>query len=209
MSRTYKHLQLAMLATSPLWLETVGHGDTINHGDLGPGTRVGEADGIPECEPLPEGVSMIPTLRTGWARMVNGSIHILLSDTALRCPRSENGSDALLDVPPCGDAMWLLTYDLPEEMQAVGTYQLSEHAVNWDMSQRSETDTGLGCGSSCASMSVGASFIPGATGPDAQLELFSINDQCITGRIVGLDQSNQTVPPPPELNGAFRAVRCD
>jgi hypothetical protein len=217
MNKTYRQLQLLMLATSPMWLETVGLGDTINHGDLGLGSRVSETSEIPGCDPFPEDPgaiptmvsTMIPTLRTGWARMMNGQLHVLLSDASLGCPDAPNSSDSFVDVPACGTEAWTLHYDLPEEMQAVGTYQLSEHVVNWELLQQSAGDAGVGCSSGCASTTLGSSFTPGGQGPEAQLELFSINDQCITGRIIGLDLSNQIVPPRPQLNGAFRAVRCD
>ncbi len=209
MNRVYKRLRLLWLASSPVWIPAVGLGETIDHGDLGPGSRVAEATEIPGCDPLPEDPGLIPDLQTGWARMVNGNLHVLLSDVALGCPGPNGSSDATAFLPGCGTAMWTLNYDLPEEMQAVGVYNLADHVVNWDFSQRSEGEAGVGCGSSCATTTVGASFIPGNNGPDAELEIYGINDRCITGRISGLNSSGQSVPPPPELNGAFRAVRCD
>lgn len=199
-------LQRALLVGSPLWLSALSLGGTIHHGDLGAGTRVHEAE-VPGCEQLPQDAPLIPTLRTGWAQMRSGKLHVMLSDTPMRCP------DAALTstdgVPACGASMWTLDYDLPEEMQAVGLYDLTQHVVNWDLRQQSADDAGGGCTSACATMSVGASFNPGGQGPEGQLEVLGINDGCITGRIMGLDQSGQLAPPPPELNGAFRAVRCD
>lgn len=208
MTMTIRRLQLVLLATSPMWLETVGLGETIDHGDLGLGARVGEAGDIPGCDPLPEDPGLIPNLQTGWARMINGKLHVLLSDSGLRCPNSNGGTDSS-SLPQCGSDTWILRYDLPEEMQATGTYELSEHVVNWNLSQQMADDPGVGCASTCATMTLGASFTPGGTGPDARLEVLSINDQCITGRISELDLSGQIIPPPPQLNGSFRAVRCD
>jgi hypothetical protein len=207
-NKTYLRLKLVLLACSPIWLLAVGLGGTINHGDLGPGTRVSEAD-VPGCEPLPDDANLIPNLRTGWARMTNGQLHVLLSDAALHCPNPQNIAASLNSTPACGTEMWTLNYDLPEEMQAVGIYNLTEHAVNWDLIQQSADALEPGCTSSCATMTMGGTFIPGGEGPQAQLEVLSIDARCITGRIIGLDQSGQIVPPPPELNGAFRAVRCD
>jgi len=204
MSRSHKRLQLLLLASSPMWLQTIGFGGTIDHGDLGLGARVGESIDLPGCDPLPEDPGLIPTLRTGWARMVHGQLHVTLSDTALTCPDANSITDPMV----CNEA-WILNYDLPEELQAVGTYQLSDHAVDWQLTQQLPTHGALSCASPCGSFSRLSGHRADGKGPDARLEILGINEQCITGRIGDLDLSGQVSPPPPQLNGAFRAIRCD
>src|SRR5690606_31119406 len=117
-------------------------------------------------------------------------------------------ADGITDPMTCDEA-WLLSYELPEQLRAVGAYQLSDHAVNWRFTQQVSTDAALGCATPCGVFSPTGGIRVDGRGPDARLEILGINEQCITGRIKDLDLSAQVSPPPPQLNGVFRAVRCD
>lgn len=210
MRRIKTHVHLLLLVSSPWWLETVGHGDTIDHGELDPGTHVGTAEGPQGCDPLPEDPVLIPGLRSGWLYTTSGGqLRVVLSDSALPCPDPDNPSAMSATLPPCSGSAWLLGFDLPEELRAVGVYELTEHAVNWHLVQQFSDEPSLGCASTCGTSTITGGVSVGGRGPDARLELFSINEHCITGRIAELDQSGQILPPPPQLNGAFRLLRCD
>lgn len=204
MRNSLKRLNLMLLASSPMWLETVGRTETIDHGDLGLGSHVGEPGDIPGCDPLPEDPGLIVGLRSGWFTEIDGTPRVTLSDTAAACPGSE--TDPLDSGMLCGTSAWVLNFALPPEMREVGMYQLSEHAVSWDLQQQS-SEQGLACGSSCGASSTGG-FVPGTNGPNGTLELVSMNENCMIGRFTDVDLSNQIVPPPPKLDGVFRAVRC-
>src|SRR5262249_20383992 len=111
----------------------------------------------------------------------------------------------------CGSA-WQFSLTIPAELQKPGTYQLSSFPVGYEQSITSAGGES-GCGH-CAASGGGTSGTtgggpPGAgTGPrGAVLEIYSVTDLCITGRVQGLE-SGQISPPPPSFNGAFHAVRC-
>jgi hypothetical protein len=68
--------------------------------------------------------------------------------------------------------------------------------------------SGAGCSGACSGLSgVGGSSNPTAPGPPGTLEIYSVSDECITGRVQWLT-TGQIAPPPPSLDGAFHAVRC-
>lgn len=205
MRNSIKRLNLVLLASSPMWLETVGRTETIDHGDLGPGSHVGDPGDIAGCDPLPEDPGFIVGLRSGWFTEIDGTPRVLLSDTASACPGSE--TNPLDSGMLCGTSAWVLNFSLPSEMREVGMYELSEHVVSWDLQQQS-SEQGLACGSSCGVSSTGGVVALDGTGPQGTLELVSLNDNCITGRFADVDLSSQIVPPPPKLEGLFRAVRC-
>lgn len=212
MHRLHRRLSFVLLAASPLWLEAIGHGETIDHGDLGPGTRVGEGFTPEGCDPMPEDPGFIAGLQSGWLREQDGRLHLRLSNIPVACPRSApSPTELLANHPVCSEDAWSLDFDLPEEMQAPGLYELSEHIVNIAVQQSLQDPPTLGCSAGCGSttLSNGAVGTLDGHGPAGQIELYSVNATCITGRIISLDQANQIIPPPPKVEGAFRAVRCE
>lgn len=206
MRKSFKQLNLALLAASPMWLEAVGRTETIDHGDLGLGSHVGEPVDIPGCDPLPEDPGLIVGLRSGWFSELDGTPRVLLSDVASGCPGSE--TNALDSGMLCGRSAWVLNFSLPREMREPGMYELSEHVVSWDLQQQF-SDPALGCGSGCGVSSTGSAVPSTNIGPKGTFELLSMNERCLIGRFTDIDLSNQIAPPPPNLDGLFRAVRCD
>jgi hypothetical protein len=62
-----------------------------------------------------------------------------------------------------------------------------------------------GCGDSCSMSAKGIGSIL-LTDPGATLEIYSADDQCITGKITGL--KDPTFADAPNYNGTFFALRC-
>lgn len=182
------------------------NGETVRHGEFGPGSQVPE-ESAALCEELPDDVEMIPGLTTGWAvaQEDSGAVRLIFSDIALACENDADSSLSEISRTECISG-WSYSYVLPAEVLVPGSYNLADYAVDF-REQQSTAEHNAGCSSECAGSGIGGGTAPSGNGPDAVLEIYSVSDECITGRLTGLD-TGQISPPPPELNGAFHAVRC-
>lgn len=182
-------------------------GETIEHGEFGVGSNVpGDSSAI--CADLPGGVELIPELTSGWAltNTGTGGVRLIFSDLALECRAGTEAATLKQASDNCISA-WSASFELPAELLQPGTYDLSQYAVSFEP-LTAHTEPGFAC-SSCSSPGPVAGPQRGdGRGPDATLEIYTVTDNCITGRIAGLT-TGQNFPPPPEYNGGFHAVRCE
>jgi len=200
-------LCIAAVVGLPALLEQYGVADSLDHGSdaLGPGSQIPERSAA-LCEELPNDVDFIPELRSGWAVTESDGkrVSLVFSDAALGCI-----ADPALAIQElsshCVEA-WSYTLTVPTEILKPGKYDLADYSVGFTQAS-SFSDRGAGCQSECDHGMVGGGTAPGAR-IEATLEVFSVSDECITGRIRGLE-SGQISPPPPEWNGGFHAVRCE
>jgi hypothetical protein len=208
---------VALFGLGPILFGKSSRSETISHGV--PPVPPDPGNTIPQgsqaiCPGVPDGVALIPGLRTGRAiaQPSSATVRLLFSDQPLPC--QELGSDGIAKIgqETCV-SLWIFSISLPPEMQMPGVYTLGDHPVVLDVSSRvaselPSTSTG-GCGGAGACS--GGGFSAGGGGgpgfPPGTVEIYSVTDQCITGRFEGL-MIGQTQPPPPDFNGAFHAVRC-
>lgn len=204
--RINKPLALFVLS-SPLLFDSLGEAQTIDHSDYGPGGQVPE-ESSKLCPALPEGTDFIPNLTTGWAVKQSGpegGVRLVFSDISLAC--SDDADQTLTDLArqQCISG-WAYSLFIPSDLLEPGLYELDDYTVEFRQ-QAVKAEAGLGCEDECGVSGTGAGTAPGAK-LNAQLEIFSVSDECITGRVIGLE-TGQISPPPPELNGGFHAVLCD
>jgi hypothetical protein len=207
-SKSLPWVALAALASTVLG--KASQGETITHGV--PPVPPDPGDTVPAgseaiCPGVPPGVALIPNLRTGRAidEPATGGIRLLFSDLALAC--QELGDEGIGPIAQdlCVNA-WSFSMLLSPEMQMPGVYKPS-FLPEFTMSVATMTPT-PGCGGRCTG---GGGTLGGGGGPNdgASLEIYSVTDQCITGRFQGLFTTDKgSSPPIPEINGAFHAVRC-
>lgn len=191
--------------SSPLLFGGMGEAQTIEHGEFGPGSQVQEGTSQ-LCKGLPEGTDFIPNLTTGWAvKQAEGGVRLIFSDVSLACADDADLGLTELTREQCIDG-WSYSLLLPPEILEVGLHDLADYTVAFRQ-QDVKADSGFGCGDQCGVIGTGSGTGPGIK-LQAQLEIFSVSDECITGRVIGLE-TGQIQPPPPELNGGFHAVLCD
>ncbi|MEZ4453275.1 MAG: hypothetical protein R3B09_27680 [Nannocystaceae bacterium] len=132
---------------------------------------------LAECPDLPPGVDPIPGLAVARASPRFGGLMLTLSERALACGEPAAQHDY------CGDALGL-GVGLPAEEVLVGAHSLRS-PVYVELERPDLVAVG------------GASELVNAT-----VELFTVDEHCVTGRIVGL----AGVGGP--FDGGFRAPRC-
>ena len=171
---TLRWLLAAGLAATPLACDL--HDDDFSSLDQ----EFGDSAAIEDlCPALPEGVEMIPGLATQTAHDRFGGLVITLSTRTLACeePALQNGQR--------GSGLGL-TLGLPENMVVLGPQPFADASgifVEWEASQ-----------------SAGAG---GHGGFDqGVVELLSISETCVTGRVSGLADDGGP------FDGGFRAPRC-
>jgi hypothetical protein len=86
------------------------------------------------------------------------------------------------------------------------TYDLSDHELAYTDFIVETTFASGGCNSEpgCSLTGRGAG---GAKGPDGTIEILSVTDTCVTGRVLGLEHGRPS-PPAPDFAGGFRATVC-
>jgi hypothetical protein len=203
-SRTVGWIILAGLTT--ILFGKASRSETIGHG-----VQPAPGNSIPQgsqsiCHGVPAGIALIAGLRTGWAiaQPQSASLELLFSDQPLACKDLGFGGIGTIAQERCVSA-WSFSMLLPPEMQMPGVYTLADHPVGFENSIATMVPSG-GCGA-CSGGASGAGTAPGGQGPPGTVEIYSVTDQCITGRFQGL-MTGQIQPPPPDLDGAFDAVRC-
>jgi hypothetical protein len=181
--------------------------ETINHGVApAPGNTIPEGSQA-MCPGVPAGIALIPNLRTGWAmaQPQSATIRLLFSDLPLACQDLGVEGIGKIALERCVNA-WSFSMTLPPEMQMPGVYSLPDHKGDYEMSFAA-IEPSQGCGGACSGGGGFGGSGPNGPGPQGTLEIYSVTDQCITGRLQGLT-TGQVAPPPPSLDGAFHAVRC-
>jgi hypothetical protein len=201
-----KHVILLSLVTLlPALIGRTSYGETIEHGDLPPGNSVPDGSAA-LCPGVPDDVALIPNLRTGWTvSLGGGALRIVLSDRVIECGAAEGSAITDYSKEAC-ESGWALGFELTSDLEP-GVYDLSEVTSIFNETL-SSAEQGTGCSSECYASYSGGGTVPGASGPEGTLEIYSNDADCITGRISGY-VSGQVAPPPPEFNGAFHAVRCE
>jgi len=183
-------------------------GETLRHGSSLPGNTIPEGSQA-ICGGVPNDVALIENLRTGWAvDQASGSgVRLVFSDRSLACADDEEAS-LLADTEKECASGWSFSLLLPAELLSPGIYELAERQVGFRHTMTVAEPPGPGCDSSCNFGGSGGGLIPGSgTGPGSTLEIYAVSDECITGRLTGLE-TGQFAPPPPNWDGAFHAVRC-
>ena len=200
-----KHVILvSMVTVLPALIGRPSYGETIEHGDLPPGNAIPEGSAA-LCPGVPDDVGLIPDLQTGWAvDLGEGAHRLVFSNQVIGCGASEGKAIEDYARQACESA-WAIGFELPVELEP-GVYDLSEVTSVFSESI-AQGESGTGCSSECSVSASGGGTVPGAPGPAGTLEIYTVNDDCITGRLSGY-VSSQIEPPPPEFNGAFHAVRC-
>jgi hypothetical protein len=199
---------IVLLGLTTIFFGKASRSDTIDHG-----VRPAPGNSIPQgsqsiCHGVPAGVALIAGLRTGWAiaQPQSASIEVLFSDQPLACQDLGFEGIGTIAQERCVSA-WSFSLLLPPEMQMPGVYTLADHPVGFQNSIATGVVPSDGCGGACGVAASGAGGAPDGLGPPGTVEIYSITDQCITGRFQGL-MTGQIQPPPPDFNGAFHAVRC-
>jgi hypothetical protein len=197
---------VALAGLAPILFGKTSRSETISHGvQPAPGNTIPQGSQA-ICQGVPDGIALIPRLRTGWAigQPPSANIQLLFSDQPLAC--QELGTEGIGKIAQerCVSA-WSFSILLPSEMQTPGVYTLADHQVAFQNSTATMAPS-QGCGG-CSGGGSGGSGGGGPGTPPGTVEIYSVTDQCITGRFQGLE-TGQIQPPPPELNGAFHAVRC-
>lgn len=129
------------------------------------------------CPELPPGTEPIPDLAVARAHERFGGLMITLSDRPLACGESAAQHDY------CGDGHGV-TLGVPADLANVGAYPLKSPVF-----VEFETPDALVVGG-------------GGEITQASVELFTLSDLCVTGRIVGLTAAGGP------FEGGFRAPRC-
>ena len=155
----------------------------------------------PGCDALPDGVSEIPGLRTAVAirSPETSALRLQFADEPHGCREPETVQQG-----DCNDR-WQFGFTLLPELQTPGVYDLSNFEVGYS-EYIVQTTPGGGCGGGgCATTGTGAAG--GAKGPDGTIEIFSVTDTCVTGRVLRLSQGSSN-PPKPDFTGGFRSEVC-
>lgn len=204
-SKTLGWFVLAGLTT--ILFGKASRSETIDHG-----VQPAPGNSIPQgsqsiCHGVPADVAFITGLRTGWAiaQPQSASIELLFSDQPLACQELGFEGIGTIAQERCVSA-WSFSVLLPPEMQMPGVYTLADHPVGFQNSLATMVSSD-GCGEACSGGVSAGGGAPEGLGPPGTVEIYSVTEQCITGRFQGL-MTGQIQPPPPDLNGAFHAVRC-
>jgi hypothetical protein len=205
-SKTARWLVLPALAS--VVLGGASKGDTIQHG-----APPDPGDAIPTgsqaiCPGVPAGTPLIANLRTGRAMSDSSTanLRLLFSDQPLPCEPLASSAMNTLARETCVSA-WSFSLSLLPEMQKPGVYVLANYPVGLEDSVVTMApDRGCG-GGACSGGGFGSAGGGGTGSTPGIVEIYSVTDQCITGRFQGL-MTGQIEPPPPDFDGAFHAVRC-
>lgn len=131
------------------------------------------------CPALPPGVEPIPGLAVARSMERFDGLLVTVSTRPLPCgePAAQHGFCPL-------NSDYGLTVGIPPEALAETVFDLREHPGVYVESETPEQ------------------MVVGVIAPGATMELFTISDTCVTGRIAGLSGGRE------RLNGGFQAPRC-
>jgi len=156
------------------------------------------------CADAPNAAPPIGGLQTAWAmpEASASGLRLLFSNQAIAC-RNPDWTHGPGRDDSC-DPGWTFAFTLPPELQKPGVYDLHEYEVGYAETVVSVLPTN-GCASrpGCSGTSMGSAG--GAKGPDGTIEIDSITDACVTGRILRLERGGSSEV---DFTGAFQAVVC-
>jgi hypothetical protein len=156
-----------------------------------------------ECASTPDGIAPIANLKTAWAmRQPSGDVRFLFSDQTLACRDPERAPGPSSECDPS----WYFAFTLAPSLQVPGVYNLNDYEVGYEDSVVMQTPAS-GCNSSPSCMGSGSGSAGGAKGPDGTIEIYSVSEDCVTGRILRLD-TGWSSPERPDFTGAFQAMIC-
>jgi len=154
------------------------------------------------CGPLPPGVEPIEGLKTAWAmtqvpvkdrdatfRVATSSLVLRLSDDGVPCAGPMEP-----EVLGCPDA-WGVDVVLRNAEPGPGTFALQDYGQGFELSTAHRVD------GECSGDHVAGGF------PSGEIELFTVTDDCLVGRLVGTADTLDEAGAP--IEGGFVALRCD
>ena len=158
------------------------------------------------CPAVPNDAAPIAGLQTAWAIRdpKTETIRLVFGDHDLACRDLPLGGP--MHTEPCV-ASWEFAFTLSPAHQTPGVYNLHDYEANYAESAVIPQPDREGCQSEGGCMGMGMGAAGGAKGPDSTVEIYSVSDECVTGRIHRLERGAST-PPPPDFTGTFQALVC-
>jgi hypothetical protein len=154
---------------------------------------------------LPNDTPSITGLQSAWAVREAGSsnIRLVFSDQAAVCSNAD-----LNKISPDGDHCvpgWHFAFTLSYDLLKPGIYDLHDYEANYAESVVTTTPAD-GCRGEPGCMGRGMGSAGGAKGPDSTIEIYSVTDECVTGRILRLERGGGSSDV--DFTGGFQAVVC-
>lgn len=189
------------IATFALVLGACGELDIVDHDPLlvePEGNYPDEAEA--RCGPLPPGVVPIEGLQSAW---VMGKVPVDDVDLSLRAATTTVVLRLSDDGVPCGGPLepelvgcpgaWAVDVALHDAGLAPGSFALADYGQGWNLATAHRE------GRACAREEQRGAFEAG------ELEIFTVTDDCVVGRLVGTSDALPTGG----IEGGFVALRCD
>jgi hypothetical protein len=198
--KSRKLLWVAIAASAVVSLGRVSQSKTASPGAL----SALEDSARAACPAVPSEAPPIAGLKTVWAirETTTSGVRLLFADHPVEC-RNPDWHRSLPDDKTCVDK-WLFAFTLPPERLQPGVYDLHDYEADYAESVVT-TAPGEGCGSGPECMGGAMGSAGGGKGPDSTIEIYSANDECVTGRILRLQRSGLSQH---DFTGAFQAVIC-
>jgi len=154
------------------------------------------------CHGIPASQHLIGGLASGEALLSGQSVTLQFSNRVFAC------GSWLTEITSEGCRNdWSFGLTLPSTAIEPGNHNLSALSAQFGdlFGIAGAPSAHAGCDEKCSMSAKGTGAIS-LTDPVATLEIYSVDEQCITGRISGL--RDPTFSEAPDYNGAFFAVRC-
>jgi hypothetical protein len=206
-----KGMETSMNSRRVFWM-AIGAGAWLFWGGLSQSKTISPATPRPTgdtlrvaCPEVPKDTTPIAGLHTAWAMYdwPSGGIRLVFSDHAVPCRDLERLGGPMGQ--ECATS-WQFAFTLPAEAKTPGTYNLHDHEANYAEAV-SVAMPAEGCQSDPGCMGGGMGSAGGAKGPDSAIEIYSVSEECVTGRIVRLERGMMT-PQDFDFTGTFQAVAC-
>jgi hypothetical protein len=217
----FKGIAVSVLALAPVLFGRPSSGETLDHGVQEPKTMPQLA-----CAGVPADAVFIPSVSRVWAIQQADQVRLVFSNQPLSCAAALSGASAQaafdgelanLSVETCSDG-WTKEFGVADARP--GVFDLAEVGISpTEAMTRVEVQQSFGCNpsSECRVVITGSSLggsVPSADGgvvvnhgPDATLEIYSVSEECLSGRLSNF-KSLREFPPPPDMNGVFVAQWC-
>jgi hypothetical protein len=171
-----------------------------------PGAARASSDSVHlACPDVPSDAPPIAGVKTAWAISSSSSsaIRLLFSDQSLACRdpdwhKSPMGNDDCIK-------SWQFAFRLPPHYQKPGVYDLHDYEADYaEAVTVSLPEQGCGSRPGCTGMAMGSAG--GGKGPESTVEIYSVTESCVTGRIHRLSRGvdNSDV----DFTGVFQAAVC-
>jgi hypothetical protein len=169
---------------------------------VGAGAGEPSAPTVPGACPALPGGDIVAGLATGQAALAGSNVTLRFSSKVFGCGDWSNDVSTV----DCFD-WWNFQLTVPAGSISPGVHKLSEIGTDFgDLINRFHTEPGNGCHSSqCVGRTEGTGSVR-LVDPAATLEIFTADDNCITGKLTGFGDPN--FKDAPNFNGEFFALRC-